>query len=82
MSNLISKFGHAIVKKIFFLKISDVSNSSSLLIDELTSKDPSMIARFGSTEIKAVIYPQTKWPFNQILKKMMKYNPSLKVLLK
>mgnify|MGYP006875580680 CR=1 FL=1 len=63
MSTKISKVAHAIVKKAFYASPQKGAQCSSIIKDELEKNKPSMIARFGSTEIKAILYPFLPWPF-------------------
>lgn len=57
MSNSISKFFHQGIKSLFYKTPLEGNLVSELISKKLTSKEPVMIARFGSTEIKAVLYP-------------------------
>jgi hypothetical protein len=68
MSTKISKIAHTIIKKIFYTTPQKVVHCSSIIKNELGKDKPSMIARFGSTEIKAILYPYLPWPFSSYLK--------------
>jgi len=74
MSSTLSQLFHKIVKTQINLK--SVSNQEAALFikNELNADKPCMIARFGSTEIKAVLYPKTPWFLKFIIKKMMNYD--------
>ena len=68
MSTKISKTAHAFVKKAFYTSPQKGVHCSSIIKNELEKDKPSMIARFGSTEIKAILYPYLPWPFRFYLK--------------
>jgi hypothetical protein len=74
MSSTVSQLFHKIVKTQINLK--SVSNQEAALFikNELNDDKPSMIARFGSTEIKAILYLKTPWFLKFIIKKMMNYD--------
>jgi hypothetical protein len=57
MSSVITRLIHLLLKKLFHNQISETNTNSHLIINELLSEKPLMIARFGSTEIKAIIFP-------------------------
>lgn len=57
MSNYTSKLLHSIIKRLIYNPPQEGEICTQLIISELESNKPSMIARFGSTEIKAVLYP-------------------------
>lgn len=61
MSNLISKLTHSIIKKMLYTLPEEGEVCTTLIKSELENEKPSMIARFGSTEIKAILYPS--FPF-------------------
>ncbi|TDD95071.1 hypothetical protein [Flavobacterium cellulosilyticum] len=61
MSNGLSKVTHKMVKKLFYKTVLEGEICTTIIKSELDSDQPSMIARFGSTEIKAILYPQ--FPF-------------------
>ena len=61
MSNLISQNIHKIIRNRFYSNPIEGEICSDIIKDELLKDKPSMIARFGSTEIKAILYP--KMPF-------------------
>lgn len=56
------------LKNIFHFETLSTDDSSLLIKQELLANKPSMIARFGAVEIKAVIYPNTNWIIKHILK--------------
>lgn len=78
MSSEFSRQLHLLVKSFDHLKATDKTTASALIKNELLTNKPSMIARFGSNEIKAVLYPKRSLFFKVILKKMMNYNPKSK----
>jgi hypothetical protein len=47
--------------------------SSEKIKEELLNEKPSMIARFGATEIKAVLYPKMPLGFKYMFRRLMKY---------
>jgi hypothetical protein len=57
MSNTISRLIHQGLKKILISDTVEGEISSELIRCGLMNRDPFMIARFGSTEIKAILYP-------------------------
>jgi hypothetical protein len=57
MSNRLSQLTHQFVKKYLFIPATEGDEASKLIQKYLDSSDPIMIARFGSTEIKAVLFP-------------------------
>jgi hypothetical protein len=57
MSNNLMNLTHKLLKKIVYPQPLEIDISSNIIRDELEKNKPSMIARFGSTEIKAVIFP-------------------------
>lgn len=65
MSNFFSQNIHNYIKKIIY-NVPYIEQSSSLIIEALQSKQPIMVARFGSVEIKAVLYPNLPWIFKAI----------------
>jgi hypothetical protein len=74
MSSKLSQLFHKIVKsKVNLIPVSN-QEASLYIKNELSSAKPCMIARFGSTEIKAVLFPQTPWFLKFIIKKMMNYD--------
>lgn len=58
MSGKISKLAHKIIKDILYVVPIQGAVCSSIIKEELEKDKPSMIARFGSVEIKAVLYPK------------------------
>jgi len=63
MSNSISKLFHRGIKSLLFKNPLDGDFVSSLIQKELMGSKPVMIARFGSTEIKAILYPFSLYLF-------------------
>lgn len=57
MSNSISKLFHQGIKSLLYKNPLDGDFVSSVIQKELVGSEPVMIARFGSTEIKAILYP-------------------------
>lgn len=57
MSNSISRKFHHGIKTLFYKKPLEGIFVSELIRKKLISNDPVMIARFGSVEIKAILYP-------------------------
>ena len=68
MSNILSQQAHKILKQLLYVNTLKGDVCSSAIIEELQKNKPSMIARFGSTEIKAVLYPLTPWIIRSTLK--------------
>ena len=58
MSSKLSRQLHFLVKLLVHLKAVNMTTASALIKNELLTNKPSMIARFGSNEIKAVLYPK------------------------
>lgn len=58
MSGKLSKLSHKIIKDLLYIPPIKGVICSSIIKDELEKDKPSMIARFGSTEIKAILYPK------------------------
>jgi hypothetical protein len=56
------------------LKSIDNIKAIKAIKEELLSNKASMIARFGSTEIKAVLYPKAPRILKGVIQKMMKYD--------
>lgn len=69
MSNILSQQIHRILKQLLYIDKLEGEICSSTIMDELQKDKPSMIARFGSTEIKAILYPTIPFPIKPILKK-------------
>jgi hypothetical protein len=57
MSNSISRIFHLALNKIFITETLEEEISSKLIQAGLVNSGPFMVARFGSTEIKAILYP-------------------------
>lgn len=68
MSGTLSKLAHKIIKDIIYIPPNEGAICSSIIKEELEKDKPSMIARFGSVEIKAILYPNA----TQILKTVIK----------
>lgn len=58
-----------ILKEAFYPAPTSGAEASALIRQELSSNRPSMVARFGSTEIKAVLYPGMPFPMRLVLRK-------------
>ena len=69
MSNIISQQIHKITKNWIYSNPLEGEICSDLIKEELLSNKPSMIARFGSTEIKAILYPKMPFFLRFVLKK-------------
>lgn len=69
MSNSFSKLGHYFIKKIFYTPPQVGEVCTNILKDVLQNEHPSMIARFGSNEIKAVLYPMLPFYIRPLLRK-------------
>lgn len=68
MSNILSQMAHRTIKQSLYMPTIEGDICSSIIKEELQKDKPSMIARFGSTEIKAIIYPKIPWPIRPIFK--------------
>lgn len=71
MSNNLMNLTHKLLKKIVYPQPLEIDISSNIIRDELEKNKPSMIARFGSTEIKAVIFPYLPFLIRPFLKKIV-----------
>jgi hypothetical protein len=69
MSNYISKLFHQGFKSLFYKTPLEGNLVSELIIKKLSSNEPVMIARFGSVEIKAILYPYFPFFIRLFLKK-------------
>jgi hypothetical protein len=69
MINFLSNLFHQIIKKILFLTPLDGEIPSETIFKKISSTSPVMIARFGSTEIKAILYPFFPLMVRMIFKK-------------
>lgn len=69
MSNFLSRHTHKILKQILQPNIQEGDICSLLIKEELQKDKPSMIARFGSVEIKAILYPKLPVIIKAFLKK-------------
>jgi len=58
MSGTLSKLAHKIIKDILYIPPNQGAVCSAIIKEELEKDKPSMIARFGSTEIKAILCPK------------------------
>lgn len=74
MSSTLSQFFHKIVRTQINLKSLSNHDASLDIKNKLNADKPCMIARFGSTEIKAVLFPKTPWFLKIFIKKMMNYD--------
>lgn len=59
MSSKLSNLAHHYIKEILYTPPLEGEVCTSIIKEELLKDKPSMIARFGSVEIKAVLYPKT-----------------------
>ncbi len=69
MSNSISKLAHGTLKNMLYTPPLDGELCTTIIKEELKGNKPSMIARFGSTEIKAILYPNFPFFIRPFLKK-------------
>jgi len=69
MSNSISKLTHNIIKKMLYTLPEEGEVCTNIIKKELESNEPTMIARFGSTEIKAILYPSFPFYIRPFVKK-------------
>jgi hypothetical protein len=69
MSDSISRQFHHGIKSLFYKTPLEGNLVSELINRKLSSTEPVMIARFGSTEIKAILYPFFPLLFRKLLKK-------------
>lgn len=68
MSNRLSQKIHGFFKQILYVKSFEGDICTCMIKEELEKNKPSMIARFGSTEIKAILYPNMPWVIRKIIK--------------
>lgn len=59
MSGTLSQWMHKTIKGVLYSPPTVGAMGSCIIKEELERDKPSMIARFGSTEIKAILYPKT-----------------------
>jgi hypothetical protein len=59
MSGKLSQLMHKTIKSVLYSPPRQGAICTSIIKEELERDKPSMIARFGSTEIKAILYPKT-----------------------
>jgi hypothetical protein len=59
MSSKLSNLAHQFIREMLYTPPLEGEVCSSIIKEELGKDKPSMIARFGSVEIKAVLYPKT-----------------------
>lgn len=71
MSNPLSQFTHRFIKKMLYSPPIEGELCSRIIKAELLSEKPSMIARFGSTEIKAILYPSFPFFIRPFVKKII-----------
>jgi len=69
MSNFFSKLFHIGIKRILYRNPLEGDQVSKLIQSKLSSTEPVMISRFGSTEIKAILYPFLPFPIRIFFKK-------------
>lgn len=69
MSSILSQKIHAFIRGILYKKPLSFDKSLNVLAEQLQVNKPRMIARFGSVEIKAILYPKMPWPLRMLLKK-------------
>lgn len=69
MSNSLSKLTHSFIKKMLYTLPQDGEVCTIIIKKELENDKPSMIARFGSTEIKAILYPSFPFFIRPFVKK-------------
>lgn len=69
MSNSLSKLTHSFIKKILYTPPQEGEVCTTIIKKELENEKPSMIARFGSTEIKAILYPSFPFYVRPFVKK-------------
>lgn len=69
MSNSLSKLTHSFIKKMLYTLPQDGEVCTTIIKKELENDKPSMIARFGSTEIKAILYPSFPFFIRPFVKK-------------
>ncbi len=65
----LSRIAHSLIKKMLYTPPLEGEICSSIIKAELEKDKPSMIARFGSTEIQAVLYPKTPFILRSFIKK-------------
>lgn len=69
MSGKLSKFVHKIIKDVLFVPPLEGEICTAIIKKELVKDKPSMIARFGSVEIKAILYPRVPRVIQHLVKK-------------
>lgn len=69
MSNSLSKLTHSFIKNILYTPPQEGEVCTTIIKKELENEKPSMIARFGSTEIKAILYPSFPFYVRPFVKK-------------
>lgn len=74
MSNNISRQIHKLLRQTISVSTLSYEDSVPMIKDELQKDKPSMIARFGSTEIKAILYPQIPGLIKPFLKERIFQN--------
>lgn len=74
MSNKFSQLLHQSIKKLIAVTKYEGEVCSEIIKEEIDSNKPSMIARFGSVEIKAIIYPDLSFPIKRIFRDKV-FNP-------
>ncbi len=74
MSNSFSKIFHTSIKKLLYKNPIIGEQVSGLIQSKLLSAEPTMIARFGSTEIKAILYPFIPYLIRMLFKERILNN--------
>jgi hypothetical protein len=74
MSNQITKLFNKIIKNIILNKIIKGEAASDLIQMKLNSIEPMMISRFGSVEIKGILYPFLPFFLKKIVKNKIFYD--------
>lgn len=74
MSNVLSKLSHGLIKKMFYKAPLEGEMCTEIIKKELLSEKATMIARFGSIEIKAILYPNFPFFIRLFLKKRVFQN--------
>lgn len=69
------------ILKLMYPKVLSKCTAEEVLKIKLVAEKPLMIARFGSTEIKAVLYPKTPFLLKPLLRRLMNYQSKGKEFL-
>jgi hypothetical protein len=59
---------HSLIKHLIYSPPLNGEIGANLIQSEIQNNKPSMIARFGSTEIKALLFPRLPWIFQPLLR--------------